>query len=654
MTSQVSIVWGCGSVSNRVLRRVALILTIGLVLVGFVHVASAQATTYDCMSGTSVTGSFTVVDDVVTSNSSCTGTAVIPSGVTSIGWNAFLDSSSLTSVTIPSSVTSIGIGAFRKAPGLTSITFLEPSNLISIDAAAFLDSSSLKSITFPSSLTNIGGMAFQNTNLRSITIPSSVTSIGDQAFYGLSSLSSVTFSTPSSLTNIDYSAFSGASSLTSVTLPASLISIGGDAFHGASSLSSITFSTPSSLTTIGGGAFYGASSLKSVTIPSSVTSIGGSAFVNASSLTNITVASSNTNYADRGGVLYNKDSTTLVAYPVGNSRFAYTIPITVTSIGNRAFSSASSLTSITIPSGVTSIGDEAFQGASSLTSITIPSGVTSIGYSAFEGTSSLSSIRFLGDAPTIDHDERLFWPVSGTVYRFASAHDWPVITDPFEGLSQAYLLLPPATLVATAGDASVTISVTSPPSPGPPPSSYTISAVSDATKTCVINGPTGSCTIGGLTNGTPYTFTAIAYTTTPVATSIVSDPSNQVTPTALNPPETPTRIRWSQGSRIVKQPITAQFAAAAGTTYAITATSNTARSFQTRATRTARGTCKVTTNTKTKKRAAKCTIRLKKAGTWLVAITPIKSGVAGTPATKTIKIRAATKKTRMFLARHTL
>ena len=67
-----------------------------------------------------------------------------------------------------------------------------------------------------------------------------------------------------------------------------------------------------------------------------------------------------------------------------------------------------------------------------------------------------------------------------------------------------------------------------------------------------------------------------------------------------------------------------------------------------------RGTCKVTTNKKTKKRTATCTIRFKQAGTWLIKITPTQNGIAGTPATKTIKIRAATKKTRMLLARHAL
>jgi hypothetical protein len=116
--------------------------------------------------------------------------------------------------------------------------------------------------------------------------------------------------------------------------------------------------------------------------------------------------------------------------------------------------------------------------------------------------------------------------------------------------------------------------------------------------------------------------------------------------TATFTPRTPTRIRWNTGTRTTNQPITGSFTATLGVTYTITASSNAARRFQTRATRTARGTCKITTNKKTKKRTATCTLRLKKAGTWLVAITPVQNGIVGTPATKTIKIRAATKKTR--------
>ena len=69
-----------------------------------------------------------------------------------------------------------------------------------------------------------------------------------------------------------------------------------------------------------------------------------------------------------------------------------TLPDSVTSIGNYAFSGCRSLTSIAIPDGITSIGDYAFYKCVSLTSMTIPEGVTSIGDSAFEGCSSLESI----------------------------------------------------------------------------------------------------------------------------------------------------------------------------------------------------------------------------------------------------------------------
>ena len=65
----------------------------------------------------------------------------------------------------------------------------------------------------------------------------------------------------------------------------------------------------------------------------------------------------------------------------------------MTSLGNRAFLSCSSLTSITIPERVTSIGDYAFDGCSNLSSVIIPENVTSIGDGAFSGCTSLMSFR---------------------------------------------------------------------------------------------------------------------------------------------------------------------------------------------------------------------------------------------------------------------
>ncbi len=69
-----------------------------------------------------------------------------------------------------------------------------------------------------------------------------------------------------------------------------------------------------------------------------------------------------------------------------------TIPNSVTSTGNSAFSLCSGLTSVTIPNSVTTIGNYAFYGCSGLTSVTIPNSVTTIGSCAFHGCSGLTSM----------------------------------------------------------------------------------------------------------------------------------------------------------------------------------------------------------------------------------------------------------------------
>ena len=68
------------------------------------------------------------------------------------------------------------------------------------------------------------------------------------------------------------------------------------------------------------------------------------------------------------------------------------IPEGVTSIGMRAFSQCTNLTSVVIPEGVTSIGDGAFEYCGNLTSVTIPESVTSIEEDAFHGDMSLTSV----------------------------------------------------------------------------------------------------------------------------------------------------------------------------------------------------------------------------------------------------------------------
>ena len=286
----------------------------------------------------------------------------IPDSVTSIGNGAFERCQSLTSVTISDSVTSIDDYAFYSCTSLTSVTI--PDSVTSIGNGAFAGCQSLTSVTIPDSVTFIGRYAFEECqSLTSVAIPDSVTYIGDRAFYSCNSLTSVAI--PDSVTSIGYRTFYRCKALTSVTIPAGVTYIGEYAFEGCQSLTSVTI--PDSVTSIGYRAFNECKSLTRVTIPDSVTSIGKGAFRDCDNLIEIHANKNNRYYSsDSRGVLFNKSKTEFIQVP-GGIQGHYTIPNSITSIGNYTFENCKALTSVTIGNSVASIDDRAFYGCNNFT-----------------------------------------------------------------------------------------------------------------------------------------------------------------------------------------------------------------------------------------------------------------------------------------------
>ncbi len=336
--------------------------------------ASVQAAdyTYETNNGTITITGYTGPGGAVTIPDTING---LP--VTSIRGEAFEGCTSLTSVTIPNNVTSIGNRAFLFCTSLTNVTI--GSGVTNIGSATFHGCTKLTSVTIPNSVTHIGEGAFNScTSLTSVTIPDSVTSIGKWAFFGSGQATSTglrVLTVNGSVTITKYSGHDGV-----VTIPDKINAL--------------------PVTNIGDGAFINCTNLTSITIPNSVTNIGLGAFNWCSSLTAITVDTANPIYSSVDGILFDESRTMLVQCPGGKAG-SYTIPNSVTSIGDQAFMACTNLIDVTIGNGVTNIGHYAFEYCNDLTTITIPNSVTSIGGSAFSGCESLTSITIPNSVTSI-------------------------------------------------------------------------------------------------------------------------------------------------------------------------------------------------------------------------------------------------------------
>lgn len=301
------------------------------------------------------------------------GAYAIPSGVETIGAQAFYCCWNLTSMEISSSVASIGALAFEYCGRLTS--FIIPTTVTSVGAGAFYGCSSNLEIQvaeghplftvcdgalFSKDMKTLVALLTEKTG--NYAIPAGVEIIGDHACHEVR--------------------------LTSVTIPDGVTIIEACAFQ-ACGLESVVF--PESLRSIGVGAFE-ACNLSGVTIPSSVSFVGKGAFWGNWGLDAIGVDAANPAYASVDGVLYTKDMKTLVAFPTGKASENYVVLAGVEEIGDCAFGVCDNVSGVTLPEGLRRIGDRAFSFSWGLARLTIPQSVESVGAGAFEGCRSLATL----------------------------------------------------------------------------------------------------------------------------------------------------------------------------------------------------------------------------------------------------------------------
>ncbi|MGN0155301.1 MAG: leucine-rich repeat domain-containing protein [Lachnospiraceae bacterium] len=221
-------------------------------------------------------------------------------------------------------------------------------------------------------------------------------------------------------------AFAGCVKLTTILIPDTLSSIGNQAFALCSSLSTMAVYQAEQINGSGQVEYEDNTMQRGVvTLPSSLSSLGEAAFLSCKSVGSFAVSQSNPSFktgswnpeqTDKGEMLMSKDGKVLYRFAAGFhytgqglyllpegletiSNYAleavglnggFTIPTTVTTIGNYAFYECGNLNSVTFtePSAVAVIGDYAFSKNNNL-NITLPASVTTLGTYCFSECSNI-------------------------------------------------------------------------------------------------------------------------------------------------------------------------------------------------------------------------------------------------------------------------
>ena len=331
-----------------------------------------------------------------------TGALVLPSTLTYLGSSAFYGTAitslnidvaeingspfggcnSLTEVTIGPNVQSVASNAFQNSVHIETVHFnaINCTSMTSTSFSPFIHSVDFTTLTIGAGVTSIPDHAFASCTALTgdLVIPTSVTYLGQRSFMG-TAITSLNVD----VTEIKASSFNGCNSLTEVTIGPNVQSVASNAFMNCAQIETVHFNAincASMMNSSTQSVFYSSrSTLTTLSIGAGVTRVPNYAFVGMQALT--------------GPLVLPVSLTTMgIRAFYGCSNLSGAVDLThVTSLGASAFYNCSSITSVIVN---TEVPTSTFGNCTSLDELTVGPGVTSLEINSFESCSNIATLHF--------------------------------------------------------------------------------------------------------------------------------------------------------------------------------------------------------------------------------------------------------------------
>lgn len=325
--------------------------------------------------------------------------AILPNGITFIGYGCFANDYELLDVNIPSNIETIDQYAFNENRKRNTPVII-PNTCKTIGNYAFRYNYALPSVTFGNGLEKIGYEAFRDCRIiEQAVLPESITDLGESAFYNCDSLRTFTF--PQNIKQVPRWILQYCDALTSVTLANGTTSIGEAAFADCPRLTTINITPEMPITFVGNYAFDD-TGITSMTLPNSITEMGYCIFQNCHQLESVNVPTGVDyvpyDYCEGCENLKNvkmHDGIRVIRHDAFyGCRTLPSIELNdqITHIEYDAFRNCDSLVINKVPTALTHLGDNAFN-RTSITSANLPESIAEWGSGIFANNSKLKDVK---------------------------------------------------------------------------------------------------------------------------------------------------------------------------------------------------------------------------------------------------------------------